>query len=113
MVLISTIQLLNNLHFNPPVFLPSFFFVALLGRILPWVRRKAWAGAALDGVNASALALMAGVTWQLGKAAAVDPYTVALGLLALALLTRPGVNATWLILGRGAAGIGIKLALGS
>lgn len=95
------------------IFLPSFIFVALLGRILPWIRRSAWAGAALDGVNASALGLMAGVMWQLGRAAVVDPYTAALGLAALVLLIRPGVNATWLVLGGGAAGAGIKLALGS
>ena len=51
------------------IFLPSFVFVALLNNAVPSIRRSPWAGALLDGVNASALGLMAGVTVQLGGAA--------------------------------------------
>jgi hypothetical protein len=43
-------------------FLPSFFFVALVSRILPWLRKSWWSGAFLDGVNVASLGLMVGVT---------------------------------------------------
>ena len=55
------------------IFVPSFIFVAALSRILPWARRTPSARAALDGVNAASLALMAGVTWQLGTGLAGRP----------------------------------------
>jgi chromate transporter len=79
------------------IFLPSFVFVALLTRIVDRIRERAWSAALLDGVNAAALALMAGVTVQLGRAALIDPLTVALGVAALLLLWRTRVNSAWLI----------------
>src|SRR5208282_2052881 len=48
------------------IFLPSFIFVALIGQLLPRVRRSRTAGAFLDGVNVASLALLAAVTWELG-----------------------------------------------
>ena len=44
------------------IFLPSFIFVALIGRLLPRVRRSRTAGVFLDGVNVASLALLAAVT---------------------------------------------------
>jgi putative chromate ion transporter len=44
------------------IFLPSFVFVAALMPLLSRARRSSWSAAALDGVNAAAVALMAGVT---------------------------------------------------
>ena len=79
------------------IFLPSFVFVALLTRIVDRIRDRAWSAALLDGVNAAALALMAGVTVQLGRAALIDPLTVALGVAALLLLWRTRINSAWLI----------------
>src|SRR4030095_13867694 len=38
-------------------FLPSFFFVAISGPLVPRIRRSPVAGAFLDGVNAASLAL--------------------------------------------------------
>jgi chromate transporter len=90
------------------IFLPSFFFVALISRILPWLRKSWWAGAFLDGVNVSSLGLMAGVTWQLGRAGIVDWFTVALAVAALILIFRFKVNSTWLILGGALLGVGYK-----
>ncbi|MDR7513135.1 MAG: chromate transporter, partial [Armatimonadota bacterium] len=74
--------------------------------------RSAWASALLDGVNVASLALMAGVSWRLGRAAIVDSVTAALAAAALALLARTRINSAWLVLGgalvgfvaRGAAG---------
>ena len=87
------------------IFLPSFFFVALLHPLVPRLRRYPWTAALLDGVNVAALGLMAGVAWQLGLDALVDPLTVILALTAAVLLIRFRVNSAWLVLGGGAIGI--------
>ncbi len=100
--------LLSTLAF----FLPSFFFVALLSRILPWLRKSWWAGAFLDGVNVASLGLMVGVTWQLGRTGVVDWFTLALTIIALFLVFRLKVNSAWLILGGGLLGIVFKTLLG-
>ncbi|HEV8190205.1 MAG TPA: chromate efflux transporter [Ktedonobacterales bacterium] len=57
------------------IFLPSFVFVPLIHRLATALRRSPWTRPMLDGVNVAALALMAGVTLQLGQAALVDPLT--------------------------------------
>ncbi len=79
------------------IFLPSFILIAISGPLVPLLRRSRLAGAFLDGVNVSALALMAAVTVQLGKAALVDGYTIAIALAATALLLRYRINSVWLI----------------
>ena len=93
-------------------FLPSFFFTALISRILPWLRKSWWSGAFLDGVNISALGLMVGVTWELGRAGVVDPFTILLTVIALFLVFRSKINSAWLILGGGLLGVAYKLVLG-
>lgn len=89
------------------IFLPSFFFVALLARIVPHIRKSAWTAAFLDGVNVAALGLMAGVTFQLGRAALVDLPTILLAILAAVLLFRFKINSAWLVLAGGIIGLGI------
>lgn len=79
------------------IFLPSFAFVALLTRIVDRIRDRTWSAGFLDGVNATALALMAGVTVQLGRAALVDPLTVALAAVTLFLQWRTRLNTAWYI----------------
>ncbi|MCH7626117.1 MAG: chromate efflux transporter [Chloroflexi bacterium] len=90
------------------IFMPSFVFVGLLSKILPLVRRSPTAGAALDGVNVAALGLMAGVTWQLGRAAIIDPFTIALALVSLGLVLRTRLNSAWIVLGGAALGFAFK-----
>jgi len=92
------------------IFLPSFFFVALLHPLVPRLRRYPWTASLLDGVNVAAMGLMAAVTWQLGRDAIVDPLTAALAIIAAVLLIRYRVNSTWLVLGGGAIGILAALA---
>ncbi|NJN93004.1 MAG: chromate efflux transporter [Anaerolineales bacterium] len=87
------------------IFLPSFIFVALSNPLIPKLRNSPWTGGLLDGVNVASLALMATVTWQLGRASLVDPLTIGLALLAAGLLWRFKVNSTWLILGGAVAGL--------
>jgi len=80
------------------IFLPSFFFIAIIGPLVPHLRKSAVFGAFLDGINVGALALMVVVTWHLGRAAIVDVITGALALLSLIALIRFKINTTWLIL---------------
>ncbi|PYO48333.1 MAG: chromate transporter [Candidatus Rokuibacteriota bacterium] len=87
------------------IFLPSFVFVAASRPLLPRLRGSRRAAAFLDGVNVAALGLMAAVTWQLGRAAVVDPLTAALALAAAVLLVRTRVNSVWLLAAGGALGL--------
>jgi len=89
------------------IFLPAFVFVAISGPLLPRLRASPWTGAALDGVNVASLALMAVVTWGLGRAALVDWLTVLLGLAAGFLLFRYRVNSIWLVLGGAVIGLAL------
>jgi len=86
------------------IFLPAFAFVAVSGPLIPRLRASRLAGAFLDGVNVASLALMALVTFQLGRTALIDAPTVGLAAVAALLLVRFKLNATWLVLG--GAGIG-------
>ncbi len=92
------------------IFLPSFVFVAASGPLIPQLRKSPWAAAFLDGVNASALALMAGVTWQLARSAVVDVPTGVLAVAAIVILLRFRLNSAWLILAGAAVGWGIHAA---
>lgn len=87
------------------IFLPAFLFVSVSGPLVPRIRRSPVAGAALDGVNVASLALMAVVSFQLGRAALVDPLTLALALASLLLLLRWRVNSAWLVAGGAAIGM--------
>jgi chromate transporter len=86
------------------IFLPAFVFVALSGPLVPLLRRSVVAGAALDGVNVASLALMAVVSWHLGRAALVDAWTIALAVASLIVLARFRINSVWLIVLGGMAG---------
>jgi len=94
------------------IFLPAFVFVALTGPIIPRLRRSLAAASLLDGLNVASLALMAGVTAQLGRATIVDPFSAALALAALGLLVRFKVNAAWLVVGGGVLGFLYQSAFG-
>lgn len=87
------------------IFLPAFFFVAVSGPLVPRIRRSPTAGAFLDGVNAASLALMAVVTYQLGRAALIDPVTIVLAASSAVILFRFRVNSAWLVLGGVIAGL--------
>ncbi|MGB3635617.1 MAG: chromate efflux transporter, partial [Rubrobacteraceae bacterium] len=87
------------------IFLPAFVFVALTGPIIPRLRRSPVMSNLLDGLNVTSLALMAGVTWQLGRTAIVDLFSALLAVAALFLLVRFKVNAAWLVIGGGVLGI--------
>jgi len=87
------------------IFLPSFIFVAIINPIIPRIRKSAWAGSLLDGVNVASMGLMAGVTWQLGRASLIDPITIVTALVSFSLLFRFKLNSTWLIAGGALVGL--------
>jgi chromate transport protein ChrA len=63
------------------------------------------ASSILDGVIVSSLVLMAAVTGSLGRAAQIDPFTVALAVFAGIFLFKFRVNTIWLVLLGAVAGI--------
>jgi chromate transporter len=86
------------------IFLPGFVLVAVSGPLIPRLRRSAAAAAGLDGVVAGSLALMAVVTWQLGKASLVDWTTLVVFGVSLIALLRFRVNSAWVIAAAGVVG---------
>jgi len=79
------------------IFLPGFVLVAVSGPLIPRLRKSAAAAAALDGVVAGSLALMAVVAWQLGKASIADRPTLLVFAVSLIALLRFRMNSAWLI----------------
>jgi chromate transporter len=94
------------------IFLPAFILVAVSGPLVPLLRRSATAGAFLDGVNVASLALMAAVSYQLGRSAIVDWLTISLAIVSAVLLLRFRINSAWLVLGGAAIGIAVRLGRG-
>jgi chromate transporter len=89
------------------IFLPAFVFVALSGPLIPRIRASPAAGAFLDGVNVASLALMAVVTFQIGRAAITSLPTAVIAGASAFLMLKYRVSSTWLI----AAGAAIGLLL--
>ena len=95
------------------IFLPAFILVAISGPLIPYIRRSATAAAFLDGVNVASLALMAAVSYQLGRAAIVDWLTIGLTIASAVLLLRFRINSAWLVLGGALVGIVAQVARGT
>jgi chromate transporter len=87
------------------IFLPSFLFVALLTRLVGWMRASPTLGAVLDGVNATAIGLMAAVSVELAGDALVDALTIAIFAAAGLALWRSQLNSAWLIASGAAIGL--------
>ncbi len=81
------------------IFLPAFVLCAVVFPLGGRIRRSALASAFLDGVNVMAVALIAAVLLQLGRAAIVDWFTAIVAVLALGILLRFKINSAWLVLG--------------
>ncbi len=79
------------------IFLPGFVLVAVSGPLIPRLRKSPVASAALDGVVAGSLALMAVVAMQLAKGSIVDWKTLAVFGVSLIALLRFGVNSAWVV----------------
>jgi chromate transporter len=86
------------------IFLPGFVLVAVSGPLIPRLRRSPIAAAALDGVVAGSLALMAVVAWQLGKASIADRMTLIVFCMSLIALLRFRVSSASLIVAAAVVG---------
>ena len=87
------------------IFAPSFVFVALLGRLVPWMRTRPLAKGFLDGVTVASLGLMAGVLVELADTALIDVLTVVVGVVTLAAMIRWRINSAWWVLGGALLGV--------
>ena len=87
------------------IFLPSFFYIALLAPVLFRLRQAAWMSAFMDSINVCAVALMAGVTARLAADAVRGWSSGAITAASLAALLRWKVNPAWIVLGGGVAGL--------
>lgn len=74
------------------IFTPSFIFVLILSRFVPKLRQSRWAGAFLDAVNASAVALMAAVAVNLGLQVVTGWPPALITALSILLLYRFKLN---------------------
>jgi len=92
------------------IFLPSFILVAASSPLTPRLRKSAVAGAFLDGVIIASLALMASVTYSLGRDAIIDLPSGLLALGSAVLLVRFRLNSLWLVLGGALIGLLIYVA---
>jgi chromate transporter len=86
------------------IFLPAFVLVGASGPFLSLLRESRLVASILDGVTIGALALMAVVTWQLGRAAVVDVVTAGLAIGSAVLLLRFRLNSSWVIVAGAAVG---------
>jgi chromate transporter len=90
------------------IFAPAFFFTAITHSRISSLRKSKLAGAFLDGINATALALMLAVTFELSRTAIVDVWTLALSLLSGFLLIRHRLNSSYLMIAGVLIGIIVK-----
>ncbi len=68
------------------IFLPSFFFVALLNPIIPKLRKSKIMSAFLDAVNIAAVAVIVYVCFEMGKDAITDWRTSIIAIASLILV---------------------------
>jgi len=87
------------------IFLPSFFYVALLAPVLFRLRQSAWIAGFLDSVNVCAVALMGGVTFRLAADALRGWPSWAIATISLAVILRWKVSPAWVVVGGGIAGL--------
>jgi len=87
------------------IFLPSFFYVALLAPVLFRLRQSAWMAAFLDSVNVCAVALMAGATYRLGADALRTWPAWVISLGSLAVLLRWKISPVWIVVAGGISGL--------
>jgi chromate transporter len=87
------------------ILLPSFILVMLTSPLIPRIRDSKIISNLMDGINAASIGLMAAVTWQIGRASFIDPFSILLALAAAVALFRFKINSTLLVLGGAAAGL--------
>jgi chromate transporter len=79
------------------IFLPSFFFVAVLNPIVPRLRAGRWSAAFLDAANVSSVALMAAVTIELSAVIFAGWVPLVIAVVAAVLILRYRVGVAWIV----------------
>ncbi len=87
------------------MFLPSFFLVGFLVKLIPLLRRSKLLSGFLDAVNACAVGIMIAATFQLGyEIGGQWQSMVLMGLSIIAVLRFSKLSAFWIIIGGGLLG---------
>lgn len=90
------------------IFLPAFLFVGLLNPVIPRLRASLWLSSFLDAINASALALMAAVTIDIGRQVLVAPEAVVITLVAAIAAFRFRLGSVWIVFGGAVLGFALS-----
>jgi chromate transporter len=92
------------------MFLPSFFLVGLLVKIIPWLRKSKALSFFLDAVNVAAVGIMAAVTLKIGYDVGQDWKAWVLMALSIFVAFKfPKVSSIWVIVGGAFIGYGLTL----
>lgn len=91
------------------IFLPAFLLVGMLNPLIPALRSSVWVSTFLDAVNASAVALMAAVSIEIGLQVLIDPVSIAVALIAAVAVFRYRIGSVWIVLGGGFLGFVLSL----
>lgn len=92
------------------VFLPSFIFVAMLGRIMAFFRNSKFFESFLDAVNIASVAVVASVCIKMGSETLIAwPAITILAASALLLWLFPKMNSAWIVAFGAIAGYGMLL----
>jgi chromate transporter len=94
------------------IFLPAFLLIAILAPFMQRLHRSRIVRGALDGMNAAVVVLIGYAVARMSPATfttsarSVDLLNVAIAIIAAVLMLRLKLNATWLVLGAAALGVG-------
>jgi chromate transporter len=92
------------------IFLPSFFFVALLNPLVRKMRNSKLVSAFLDAVNVASIAIIAAICFKMGKDTIADWHAIVIAVSSIALVFGfKRINSALLVLG--GAGMGYLLSL--
>ena len=87
------------------MFLPSFFFVAMLNPLIPKMRTSKWVSCFLDSVNVGAVAIMAVAVIQLARVSLINWQTWLIALMSVAVtFVFKKVNTLWIVIGSSIVG---------
>jgi chromate transporter len=90
------------------IFLPSFFFVALLNPLVKKMRNSKLFSVFLDAVNVASIAIIISVCFEMGKDSILDWRTFLIALLSLILLFKfKKINSAFIVLGGSLLGYGL------
>jgi chromate transporter len=92
------------------IFLPSFFFVALLNPLIPRLRKSSYMAVFLDTVNVVSVALILVVCLEMGKGVINDWRTILIAICSfLITLVYKRINTAFIVIGGALAGYLLSL----